>query len=178
MPKYWQARGFQVSDERQTAEQALWVRYEGRIRAYGLRHLRESAAAQDLVQHVLLSVLQAVRENRVDDPSRLDAYVLGTCRYAVMDIRRGTSRRQRLGESLAVLPTANDSRWEPLDSRNLERCLGELEARERAVVVATFIDDRDSDDIASSMELSVGNIRVIRHRALGKLRGCMDGGVS
>ena len=91
-------------------ESALWQRYEGRIRAYGLRHLRESAAAQDLVQHVLLTVIQALRAQRVDDLSRLDAYVLGTCRYAVMDMRRGTARRQRLAEESASFTGSDESR--------------------------------------------------------------------
>jgi hypothetical protein len=30
------------------------------------------------VQHVLLSVLQALRAGRFEEPTRLDAYVLGT----------------------------------------------------------------------------------------------------
>jgi hypothetical protein len=33
---------------------------------------------RDLVQHVLLSVLQALRAGRFEEPTRLDAYVLGT----------------------------------------------------------------------------------------------------
>jgi len=156
-------------------EDVLWRRYEGRIRAYGLRHLRESAAAQDLVQHVLLSVLQALREQRVDDVGRLDAYVLGTCRYAVMDIRRGAARRQRLADEAASLAGSDESRPQGLDRKRLELCLNQLEPRERAIVVATFIDDRSSDDLGSAMNLTIGNIRVIRHRALTKLRGCMEG---
>jgi DNA-directed RNA polymerase specialized sigma24 family protein len=66
-------------------ERAICERFAGRIHAYGLRHLRDPPAAQDLVQHVLLAVVQALRAGRVEEPTRLDAYVLGTCRNAVMD---------------------------------------------------------------------------------------------
>src|ERR1019366_9381584 len=79
-------------------EHALCERFAGRIHAYGLRHLRDGSRAQDLVQHVLLAVLQALRAGNVDDPTRLDAYVLGTCRNAVMDMRRGDVRQRRLAE--------------------------------------------------------------------------------
>ena len=43
------------------SEDQLCRTYASRIRGYGLRHLRDSALAEDLVQHVLLVVLQALR---------------------------------------------------------------------------------------------------------------------
>jgi RNA polymerase sigma-70 factor (ECF subfamily) len=63
-----------------------------RIRAYGLCHLRDTAAAEDLVQQVLLIVLQALRDGRVKDVDNLDRYVFGTCRNTAMDMRRGSAR--------------------------------------------------------------------------------------
>src|SRR5215510_11534643 len=66
---------------RSERERAICLRYASRIRAYGLCHLRDGAGAQDLEQHVLLAVLQAVRDGRVDE-GRLDAYVAATCRNA------------------------------------------------------------------------------------------------
>jgi RNA polymerase sigma-70 factor (ECF subfamily) len=159
------------------SERALCLRYASRVRAYGLRHLRDRALAEDFLQHVLMSVLQAVREGRVEDPARMDAYVLGTCRHAAYDFRRGDARRKRLAEeNAALLPAGYDAPWAALDRRRLEDCLQRLEARDRAVVLATFVEDRDSDEIARLLELSAGNVRVIRHRALSRLQGCMQGG--
>ena len=54
------------------------------------------------------------------------------------------------------------------------RCLGALPERERAVLVMTFYDDRPADAVAAELGLSAGNVRVIRHRGLERLRGCMD----
>jgi RNA polymerase sigma-70 factor (ECF subfamily) len=48
-----------------------------------------------------------------------------------------------------------------------------LAERERAVVVLSFYSERGSDDIAAELGLSAGNVRVVRHRALARLRGCM-----
>jgi RNA polymerase sigma-70 factor (ECF subfamily) len=45
------------------------------------------------------------------------------------------------------------------------------------VVLATFVDERDTDDVGRSMGLSAGNVRVIRHRALAHLHDCMEGGL-
>jgi len=161
-----------VGDEREICE-----RYAGRIRAYGLRHLRDANAAQDLVQLVLLAVLQALRDGRVEQPERLDAYVLGACRNAAMDMRRGDARRRRLAErATAGMPECYEPSWASIDRVRLESCLRHLEPRDRAIVLATFVEDRDADDIGAQMKLSAGNVRVIRHRALARLQACVEGG--
>jgi DNA-directed RNA polymerase sigma subunit (sigma70/sigma32) len=38
----------------------------------------------------------------------------------------------------------------------------------------TFFADRTSEQIMDEFELSAANVRVIRHRALGRLRACME----
>jgi RNA polymerase sigma-70 factor, ECF subfamily len=157
------------------SEGELCRKYAGRIRGYGLRHLRDQAAAEDLVQHVLLIVLQAVREGRAGEPT-LDGYVLVTSRNCVMDMRRGDSRQRRLAaQSSETLPASYEPAWEAADTRRIEHCLRQLEARDRAIVLATFVQDRDADEIAATMHLSPGNVRVIRHRALARLQACVEG---
>jgi RNA polymerase sigma-70 factor (ECF subfamily) len=161
---------------KQDDERALCERYGGRIRAYGLRHLRDAATAEDLVQQVLLSVLQALRAGRVEERDRLDAYVLGTCRNVVMDMRRGVARQRRVAERAAAgLPEGYEPPHLTVDRAQLDQCLHELAARDRAVVLATFLEDRDADEIGRAMQLSAGNVRVIRHRALSRLQACLGG---
>jgi RNA polymerase sigma-70 factor (ECF subfamily) len=158
-------------------ERVICHKYAGRIRSYGLRHLRNTAAAEDLVQHVLLIVLQALREGRVDDPSRLDAYVLGTCRNSVMDLRRGAARQRRVAERAAAeRPEGYEPNWVAADRLRVEHCLRHLEPRDFAVIVGTFFEDRDADEIGRALQLSAGNVRVIRHRALARLQQCVEGG--
>lgn len=157
-------------------ERAICQRYATRIRAYGLRHLRDKTAADDLVQQVLITVLSALRAGRVKEVDNLDPYVFGTCRNTAMDIRRGQSRQQRIADATAAaLPEGYEQSTAGVDRKRLDKCLEHLEERGRTVVLATFVDERDADEIARSMSLSPANVRVIRHRALGHLRTCMDG---
>ena len=53
-----------------------------------------------------------------------------------------------------------------------------LDARDRAVVLATYLEEKEPDEIATAMQLSLGNVRVIRHRALSKLQTCVEPGAS
>jgi RNA polymerase sigma-70 factor (ECF subfamily) len=42
--------------------------------------------------------------------------------------------------------------------------------------MATFVEDRDADEIGAAFAISAGNVRVIRHRALARLQACVEGG--
>lgn len=155
------------------AEAELFRRMAPRVRLYGLRHLRDAAAADDLTQQVLTTVLEALRAGRVREPEKLASFVLGTCRMTVLEQRRGAQRRAGLLEQFgADLPTV-----EPcvpnFDHDQLTRCLEKLNERERSTIVMTFYDEQSGADVASFLGVSEANVRVIRHRAIHHLRDCM-----
>ena len=157
------------------AQAELFRRLGPRIRLYGLRHLRDPAAADDLVQDVILTTFDGVRDGRLRDPECLASYVLGTCRKVVANLRRGAQRRQQIlarhGRELAPLP-ADQPPCIDLDS--LTRCLGALAERERSVVVLSFYVEHGADEIGAELGLTPGNVRVVRHRALARLRACLE----
>ena len=144
-----------------------------RIRLYGLRHLRDEQAAADLVQQALMITIETLRAGRVREMEKLASFALGTCRMLVLEIRRGGARRERLLEQY-VPPVAAFP--EPaLDAHRLADCLRSLAERDRSVIVLTFYEEHSSQAVAAALGLSRENVRVIRHRALGRLRACMTG---
>ena len=96
-----------------------------------------------------------------------------------MDMRRGNARQRRIADaSASTLPDGYELPWALADRSRLDgRRLEKLEARARNVVLATFVDERDADDVSRSMGLSAGNVRVIRHRPLTHLHDRMEGGL-
>jgi RNA polymerase sigma-70 factor, ECF subfamily len=156
------------------AEAELFRRMAPRIRLYGLRHLRDAHASDDLTQQVLIATLQALRAGRLREPEKLASFVLGTCRMTVLDLRRGAQRKKRLLEEFgADLLTPVQSSMPHLDHERLSRCVQNLKERERSVIVMTFYDERAGEDVASFLGISEANVRVIRHRAIRQLRECM-----
>ena len=157
------------------AEAELCRRLGPRIRLYGLKHLRNEAAAADLMQDVLVLLLSKLRQRGVREPQQVASFALGTARQMVVDWRRSGVRRLRILERYAVdlVPAEAEDAPEPIDAERLKRCLSALPERERAVLVMTFYDDRPADAVAAELGLSAGNVRVIRHRGLERLRGCM-----
>ncbi len=156
------------------AEAELYRRLAPRGRLYGLRHLRDRQAAADLMQQVLLMTLERLRAGEVREPERIASFVLGACRMTVLEMRRGTRRREELLQGSADADEAYEAP-EPLalDPDRLAACLEALAERERSVVVMSFFADKAADEVGAELGLSGGNVRVIRHRALGRLRACM-----
>ena len=156
------------------AETEICRRMAPRIRLYGLRHLRSAEAADDLVQHVLLKTLEALRAGRLRDLEKLAHFVLGTCRMTVLDERRKARRQEQLLEEFgaALVPAR---RVAPrLDAERLARCLRALKERERTVIVLTFYDEHTAARSGNALGVSEANVRVIRHRAVRQLRACIE----
>jgi RNA polymerase sigma-70 factor (ECF subfamily) len=156
------------------AETELYRRLAPRVRLYGLRHLRDRHAAADLVQQVLLMTLERLRAGDVREPERIASFVLGTCRMTVLELRRGTRRREALLETWGNAAEAFEAP-DPvaLDPDRLAGCLEALSERERSVTVLSFFADKQADEVGAELAISAGNVRVIRHRALARLRECM-----
>lgn len=159
------------------AEAELYRRLAPRVRLYGRKHLRDEQAAADLVQQVLLMTLERLREGKLREPERLASFVFGMCRMVVLDLRRTQARRERLITTYREdVPAADPSTAPRLDHDRLLHCLEQLPERERSVLVMTFYEDAAAQTVASTLGLSEGNVRVVRHRGLQHLRECVTGG--
>lgn len=158
------------------AEAELCRRLAPRIRAYGLRHLRDAHAAADLVQQVLLATIEKLRAGELRDADRLAPFVSGVCRMTVLAMRRGQARRDALlarhGSELVPATAAEP----PADVERVAGCLDKLSPRERSVLLMSFYEERAADEVAALLGLTAGNVRVIRHRGLARLRDCVTGG--
>jgi RNA polymerase sigma-70 factor (ECF subfamily) len=158
------------------AEELFCRRFAPRIRLFGLKRLRSDAAAADLVQDVLLLVLDKLRAGEVREPDQICSFVFGTARQLVIDSRRTSGRRARLLDTFELdLEPAEDAAAHTFDTDRLRLCLQSLAERERAVLVMTFYDDCPADELGSRLGLSPGNVRVIRHRGIERLRNCVQG---
>src|SRR5580765_1813973 len=120
------------------AEAELFHRMAPRIRLYGLRHLRDVPASEDLTQTVVITIIEALRQGRLREPEKLAAFVLGTCRMTILDMRSGAQRKERLLEQFGPdLLGSGESIRPRLDQERLARCVESLNERERSVVVMT-----------------------------------------
>src|SRR6185436_7753400 len=159
------------------AESDLYRRLAPRVRLYGRRHLRDDEEAHDLMQQVMVATLEKLRAGEVREPERIVSFVFGMCRMVTMEMRRGERRRDELlekyGPDLEIADIAIPPR---LDEARVAACLERLAERERTVLILSFYEDEPADRVGEMLGLSAGNVRVIRHRAMERLRDCVMGG--
>lgn len=161
--------------EARDAEAELYRLLAPRARRFGLRHLRDAHAAADLMQHVMTLTIEQLRSGKMREPERVLSFVLGACRLTVIDQRRGERRREDLLQRYAeALPIADLHIAPRLDHERVADCLERLPERERSVLVMSFFDDQPADAVGKYLGLTAGNVRVIRHRGIEKLRRCVD----
>jgi RNA polymerase sigma-70 factor (ECF subfamily) len=160
------------------AEEAeLYRRFAPRVRLYGRRHLRSEAAADDLAQEVLLLTIERLHAGEVRRPEEIASFILGSSRMMARAERRISRRREALAAQFidaaaAIAPSSVAA----LDAPRVASCLRALAERERLVVLLTFYADREAPRIAEDLGVSPGAVRVIRHRAMARLRRCVLGG--
>ena len=163
-----------VPREAEAAESELYRRLAPRVRLYGLRHLRDADEAGDLCQQVMLVVIEKLRAGAIRDADQIASFVLGVSRTMVKDWQRLDWRREKLRASfLSASMVAAPVPDVALDIDHLERCLARLADRERMVVLLTFYAEKTASEAGKELRLTEGNVRVIRHRAIERLRTCM-----
>lgn len=157
-------------------EAELCRQWAPRIRLYGKKHLRSEDAARELVQCVLLALVEALRANRIEQPEHLDRYVLGICRNLADRIRRNDARAEPRDPAALDLAASALPEVESLDFGAVMHCIAQLEARARSVLHLSFQRERSADEIAETLGMTAGNVRVVRHRAVAALRRCLARG--
>ena len=139
------------ADETTAAETELYRRFAPRVRLFGLKHLPDRSAADDLAQQVMLVVITRLRAGEVREPDQIGSFVLGTSRMTVAGQRRGDRRRAAIVARFEPFDEATEAPNDlALDSRRLAPCLAALRERERTIVLLTYYADRSATEIGTT----------------------------
>ena len=148
-----------------------------------LRIVGDRGDAEDVLQETYVRVWRAA--GRFDSASgRPVTWLAAIARNAAIDfVRQHGARRARAigGEEgeLRMASVATDEFALSADPANLHAlgaCLGLLEPEHRDCVVLAYRDGLSRDELASRFGRPVGTIKTWLHRALARLKDCLDDG--
>ncbi len=145
-------------------------------RLFFIRHGR-AFDAEDLAHTALLTTMEALRSGKVRDPQRMGGFVLGVCRNLVRAQARRDAR-QHLALMRLDPEEVTQPRVPSVDGFRLWQCINGLSARARDVVLRSLVHDEEPQAIADAHGTTLGNVRVLRHRALAALLACLEPGRS
>jgi RNA polymerase sigma factor (sigma-70 family) len=134
------------------------------------------ADAEDLTQQVFLKAWQAIHRYK-KTASPFAAWLMTISHNLIVDSYR--TRKDKVHVEAEVL--ANDPASSPerlteasFEQQRLRRAILQLGSDEQQVVILRFIEGFEFAEIASHLKKKEGNVRVILHRALVKLRNILE----
>jgi RNA polymerase sigma-70 factor (ECF subfamily) len=133
--------------------------------------LQSRQAIEDVRQETFARVLATLRkENGLRQPERLGAFVSTVCNNVLFEHYRSTSRSESLDEEdRPELPATGASAHDVAVARQLggkvREILEEMPVRDRAVLKAIFLDERDRDEVCREFGVDGEYLRVLLFRA-------------
>lgn len=164
-----------------TGAEWAWERLFGSI----ARTVRGYLAAQgavdpdDLTGEVLLQVVRGLGRFEGDEAG-FRSWVFLIAHHRVVDERRRRHRDATIAAGQpppALAPGADEASLEALGEEWRER-LAELSEDQRNVILLRVVAGLPADDVAQILGKRIGTIRVLQHRALGRLRSAITAGVT
>ena len=153
----------------------LFLKVRSNVRSVQLR--------EDIVQETFLRAIAFLKRGQLDHPERLGAFMCRVCDNITKEYFRKLGRDFSLPEGqLGDPPDEAAGSEEKLvtDERkqSVRKVLEELPERDRRVLKALFIEDRDKDEVCREFNVDRNYLRVLLHRAKAKFRESMERGGS
>ncbi len=154
----------------------LYDMHVDRIYKHIYYRVGNEADAEDLTQQVFLKAWQAIHRYK-KTTSPFIAWLMTISHNQVIDFYR--TRKDKAYIEAEVLADGPASRPEQtteasFEQQHLRRAILRLGGDEQQVVILRFIEGFEFAEIASVMKKKEGNVRVILHRALVKLRDILE----
>lgn len=161
----------QVRAGRTAGLATLFERHHARLYRYCLRMTGNRAAAEDLVQDVFMKMLKY--KATFKDDSEFVPWMFGIGRNACFAYLRRTADDQLADADVDSAGQTDDametSQYDGQDEL-VRRALQQLPADRREVLVLSRYEYKTYDEIAKTLECSVGAVKVRAHRAMKQLR--------
>ena len=137
--------------------------------------MRSATLAEDIRQETLLRVLRALRRGSgVEHPERFGAFVNTVCNNVMYEFFRTANRDGHIEEQVHEPVDTTIDLDRPLQESDMQRevslVLATLPPKDRELLRAVFIDERDKDEICRRFNVDANYLRVLLHRAKGKFR--------
>jgi RNA polymerase sigma-70 factor, ECF subfamily len=132
--------------------------------------LQSPQAIEDVRQETFARVLDSLRkEGALRHPERLGAFVNTVCNNVLFEHYRASSRSTSLDQEGQPEPPATDDVLGTVVSRQLKakvrEVLLDMPERDRSLLKAIFLDERDRDEVCRERGVDREYLRVLLHRA-------------
>ena len=132
--------------------------------------LHSPQAIEDVRQETFVRVFSVLRKDGLRQPERLGAFVNSICNHVLLEYLRTSSRGESLDEEVRPeLPAVGADALDMVAARQIKdkvrEILLDLAPRDRSLLQAVFIEERDRDEVCREFGVDRDYLRVLLHRA-------------
>jgi len=124
---------------------------------------------EDIINETFTRVLAAVKKGEIRQPERLGAYLNSVCNNVLSEGYRDGSRNRHLDvECVEVTDPHSDVEetvYQQERQASVYSVLRKLTSKERAILCAHFLQERDKEEICRMFDVDRNYLRVLLHRA-------------
>ena len=149
------------------------LRIKLRARAFG------SDKVDDLKQDTFIRVIAAVRkEGGVRQPERFGAFVNSVCNNVALEYYRSLGKNQQMDDTHEEIPDRvldlEGMMVSKQSSEHVQKILSRLPARDRELLRAVFLEEKDKDTVCREIGVDRNYLRVLLHRAKHKFKAVYE----
>jgi RNA polymerase sigma-70 factor (ECF subfamily) len=135
--------------------------------------------AEDLKQDTFIRVIAALRkEGGVRQPERFGAFVNSVCNNVSLEYYRSLGQNQQLNDTHEEIPDKvldlEGMMVSKQCSERVRKILWELPARDRELLGAVFLEEKEKDTVCREMGVDRNYLRVLLHRAKHKFKAVYE----
>jgi RNA polymerase sigma-70 factor (ECF subfamily) len=162
-------------------EQHFVAYFEQLLRIKLRARMLPSDKVEDLRQETFIRVIAAVRrEGGVRQPERFGAFVNSICNNVLLEYYRSSARNQPMEESHLDIPDKvldlEGMMVTKQASDRVRQVLGGMPPRDRDLLRAIFLEDKDKDSVCKEFKVDRDYLRVLLHRAKDKFKSLYEQG--
>jgi RNA polymerase sigma-70 factor (ECF subfamily) len=137
-----------------------------------------SDKVEDLKQETFIRVIAAVRKEGVRQPERFGAFVNSICNNVLLEYYRSLGKNQQMDEGHEEIPDKlidlEGMLVSKQSSERVRQILAGLPARDRDLLRAVFLEERDKDSVCRDIGVDRDYLRVLLHRAKDKFKAMYE----
>jgi RNA polymerase sigma-70 factor, ECF subfamily len=155
-------------------ETCLIESYRPRLLYFALRRLRDRTLAEEIAQDTLTVVLEALRDNRIEDPARMPGFVFGVAKNLISKaLRKRSIEAASDPEQVVAGPWLEDPDAALLleeQRQQVRDALGQLSPGDRDILQRAFVAEQTHEEIAAAIGIPHAAVRKRKSRALERLK--------
>jgi len=150
-------------------QEEIFIKYHDRVQSFILSKVGDEFTAEDLTSVTFLKVYQNL-EKYDESKAAISTWIYRIANNTVIDHFRTNKTHEEYPEDIEADDSVEDEVLSEEMLDELAAALMKLEERERDIIVFTYYDELTVSQIAEKMGMSYGNVKVVKAKALLKLR--------